>query len=88
LLAWLAHGKRLQHEGVHHVDVRVAPPPDPGLCASCVHGRFVSGARSTFLRCGLADSDKRFPRYPPLPVLRCAGFTKDNAEKARRRPES
>ena len=25
---------------------------------------------------GLADSDKRFPRYPSLPVLRCDGFTK------------
>jgi hypothetical protein len=41
-----------------------------------MHARIVTGARSRFLRCGLADSDERFPRYPPLPVLRCAGFTR------------
>lgn len=57
------------------------PPPGrpplatpPGLCEHCVHARLVASARSAFLRCGLADSDPRFPRYPPLPVLRCAGF--------------
>lgn len=46
-----------------------------GLCERCVHARLVASARSAFLRCGLADRDPRFPRYPPLPVLRCAGFT-------------
>lgn len=24
--------------------------------------------------CGLAKEDPRFPRYPALPVLSCAGF--------------
>lgn len=51
---------------------RLATPP--GLCERCQHARVVASARSAFLRCGLADSDPRFPRYPPLPVLRCAGF--------------
>jgi len=88
LRAWLAHGKRSHNAGVHHVGVRVAPPPDPGLCASCVHGRLVTGARSRFVRCGLSDSDNRFPRYPSLPVLSCAGFTKVDPGNAERREES
>jgi HAD superfamily hydrolase (TIGR01490 family) len=46
----------------------------PGLCASCRHGRRVSGARSRFWLCELSASDSRFPRYPRLPVLRCAGY--------------
>ena len=46
----------------------------PGLCAGCVHLRLLASPRSVFVRCGLADSDSAFPRYPALPVLRCAGF--------------
>lgn len=45
-----------------------------GLCRSCVHARLVTTPRSTFWRCGLSDSDPRFPRYPRLPVLACAGY--------------
>ena len=45
-----------------------------GLCGSCVHARIQRNARgSTFWRCARADRDLRFRRYPPLPVLRCAG---------------
>ena len=51
------------------------PPPEVGLC---VHGRHarrvVSGRGSLFLRCGRPDCDSQFPKYPPLPVLRCGGF--------------
>jgi hypothetical protein len=47
---------------------------DPGLCAGCVHLRLLASARSVFVRCGLAEQDPRFPRYPPLPVRACAGF--------------
>ena len=46
-----------------------------GLCAVCVHARPIGNARgSTFVLCGLSATDARFPRYPALPVLRCAGF--------------
>jgi hypothetical protein len=86
--AWLAHGKRSHNQRVHHVGVRVARPPDLGLCASCVHGRVLTGARSSFLRCGLADVDKRFPRYPSLPVLECTGFKNVETEAEGRREES
>jgi hypothetical protein len=29
---------------------------------------------STFYRCALAETDPRFVRYPPLPVLVCPGY--------------
>lgn len=49
--------------------------PDPGLCKSCRHARLQRNARSsTFWRCGLADRDLRFRRYPALPVRACAGY--------------
>lgn len=45
-----------------------------GLCATCEHLRIVASPRSLFVRCGLAATDPRFPRYPPLPVVACAGY--------------
>lgn len=45
-----------------------------GLCASCEHLRVLTSRRSVFVRCGLADSDPRFPRYPALPVMECSGY--------------
>ena len=48
---------------------------DPGLCARCLHARAItSGKGSTFWLCGKSAEDSRFPKYPRLPVLRCAGF--------------
>jgi hypothetical protein len=51
------------------------PMTDPaGLCAQCRHCQQVTNARgSTFFRCGRADSEPAFVRYPRLPVSRCAG---------------
>jgi len=46
----------------------------PGLCGDCSHLELLAGERSVFVRCGLARSDARFPRYPPLPVVVCAGY--------------
>jgi hypothetical protein len=46
-----------------------------GLCAGCEFALLNRTRRGTvYLRCGLAAEDPRFPRYPPLPVLRCRGF--------------
>jgi hypothetical protein len=46
-----------------------------GLCLSCRWMRSVTNRRgSTFFRCGRADTDPSFPRYPPLPVLECRGY--------------
>ena len=46
-----------------------------GLCASCRFAAAQPSARgSLFWRCRRADRDPAYLRYPPLPVLRCAGF--------------
>ncbi len=41
--------------------------------------------------CGRAKNDKRFPKYPPLPVLSCPGFEPlppDSAETPSSQEES
>lgn len=54
--------------------------PGPGLCGVCSHVRVVRNRRgSTFFLCGLSETDARFPRYPPLPVFQCPGFTAANS---------
>jgi len=48
-----------------------------------VHARVVTSARgSEFWLCGLHERDPRFPKYPRLPVIRCAGFTPRPAGEA------
>ena len=47
---------------------------DPGLCHTCEHLRLLASPRSVFVRCGLAEANPAFPRYPPLPVLACPGY--------------
>ena len=46
----------------------------PGLCTRCIHAHRVPSRTSVYWRCGLAETDARYVRYPRLPVLRCAGF--------------
>lgn len=47
-----------------------------GLCEGC---RFAILNRTrrgtTYLRCGRAADDPRFPKYPRIPVHRCPGFS-------------
>ena len=59
------------------------PNPEPGtrnleprsLCDSCVHARTIASSKgSTFILCRLSALDPRFPKYPVLPVVRCAGY--------------
>jgi hypothetical protein len=46
-----------------------------GLCARCSHARVIRNDRgSSFYLCRLSATDRRFPKYPPLPVRRCTGF--------------
>lgn len=52
-----------------------ATGPWPGLCASCAHHRVIENRRgSRFHLCEKSKKDPRFPKYPPIPVLRCAGY--------------
>lgn len=45
------------------------------LCERCEHCQtVVSGKGSRFLLCRLTRTDDRFPKYPPQPVVRCAGY--------------
>ena len=54
---------------------RPALPVAAGLCATCLHLRVQASKTSVFVRCGLAEVDSRFPKYPPLPVVVCGGYT-------------
>jgi hypothetical protein len=51
-------------------------PPNPaGLCATCTHVQIVTSSKGTlFYKCRLSETDPRFPKYPALPVLACAGY--------------
>jgi len=49
-------------------------PDRPGLCATCQHAQRIATARgSVFWRCRPSETDARYPRYPRLHVLACAG---------------
>jgi hypothetical protein len=46
-----------------------------GLCADCVNAQKIRSDRGTqFILCRLSSTDPNFPKYPRLPVLKCAGF--------------
>ena len=40
----------------------------------------VKGPRSTFWMCERSKTDRSFPQYPRLPVLRCRGYEEDPAK--------
>jgi hypothetical protein len=49
------------------------------LCRTCRHAALVETASGgQFYRCRLSETRPQFMKYPPLPVLRCAGY--DNSE--------
>jgi hypothetical protein len=46
-----------------------------GLCADCIHRKEIRSDRgSVFVMCLRSFSEPAYPKYPRLPVLRCAGF--------------
>lgn len=53
-----------------------------GLCAHCAHVQvIVSDKGSRFYLCRMSFVDDRFPRYPPLPVVECAGYTPEPGQR-------
>jgi hypothetical protein len=45
------------------------------LCETCQQMREIISAKGArFLLCGLSRSDPRFPKYPPQPLVQCAGY--------------
>ncbi len=60
-----------------------------GLCADCAFAHVVETARgSRFYRCRRAASDKRFRRYPQLPVLSCAGYEEATSDGGKNEQQS
>lgn len=46
-----------------------------GLCVTCHHSRTVEArSGSEFRFCSKAMTEPIYPKYPPLPVTRCAGY--------------
>jgi len=62
-------------------------PEDVGLCFTCRWQRVVTTRRgSVFYRCARAETDPRFPRYPPLPRLACEGYEEDRPDYLEKTP--
>jgi hypothetical protein len=54
---------------------------DVSLCPLCSFAKaIVSGKGSRFLLCEKSKTDRRFPKYPRQPVIRCQGFAEKNDE--------
>jgi hypothetical protein len=50
------------------------------MCTNCRARRdVISGKGSRFLLCLKSADDRRFPKYPPQPVVRCAGYEPDES---------
>jgi hypothetical protein len=55
--------------------------PAAGLCDRCRHQQVVTTRRgSRFSLCKRSKTDPAYPKYPRLPVLRCAGFEPRSAD--------
>jgi hypothetical protein len=73
------HGPRRSYpgpvqDGTARPGEPAALPAGAGLCTTCRHAMVRPTRRgTTYLRCTLASSDARFPKYPRLPVLTCEG---------------
>jgi hypothetical protein len=60
-----------------------SPAPKAGLCETCKHRRLVPNTRgSVFSLCERSRTDPAYPRYPRLPVIRCAGYEQREADVA------
>ena len=46
-----------------------------GLCDSCRHQKLIKNTRgATFSLCARSLTDPEYPKYPPLPVIKCRGY--------------
>jgi hypothetical protein len=69
-------------------DIRHLPTCKPylamkaGLCDSCRHQKLIHNTRgSTFSMCERSKTDERYPKYPRLPVVECAGWERRDAAR-------
>jgi hypothetical protein len=55
--------------------------PSPGLCGGCRHARTLTAAGGArYYQCLLAEIDRRYPKWPRLPVLACGGYEPGEGE--------
>ena len=46
------------------------------LCEECIHKKeIISGRGSRFIMCSMSQIDKRFPKYPRQPIIKCSGYS-------------
>ncbi len=77
-----AIGREFESLRAHHtflafdaIPEMTTPSLPYGLCSHCIHFKRIESSRgSVFVMCQRGLTDERFPKYPRLPVLRCAGF--------------
>ena len=56
----------------------------PSLCETCTHRRdVVTPKGSRFLLCQLSVSNPDYSKYPPQPVVRCAGYQEKHKTEER-----
>ena len=57
------------------------------LCETCQHMRAVVTPKgSRFLLCEQSVSDAHYPKYPPQPVVQCAGYVPIDRSQKREDP--
>jgi hypothetical protein len=57
------------------------------LCETCGWMREVITPKgSRFLLCQLSRTDPAFPKYPPQPVVRCAGYQPSDTNREEAKP--
>jgi hypothetical protein len=51
------------------------PAPRESLCPGCANVQVITNDRgSQFYLCRLSATDRRYPKYPPQPVVECEGY--------------
>jgi hypothetical protein len=55
-----------------------------GLCDTCTHQKLIRNTRgSTFSMCERSKAEPdRFPKYPRVPVLACAGYERATSSRS------
>ncbi len=52
------------------------------LCKTCSHRKeVVSGKGARFLLCEKSQTDRRFQKYPPQPIIECIGYVESKEDK-------
>jgi len=52
------------------------------LCNTCFHRKEIgSGKGSRFLMCEKSQTDRRFQKYPPQPIIECIGYEESREDK-------